>query len=339
MTVLSRVRSWLRGLLGGRRVDAQMEAEFEHHISLRAEALERAGVPASEALRRARLEFGSTESARERGRQSRGLRLADEVRSDVRYGVKSLARAPGFLLMAVVTLGLGIGANAAMFSALDAVLLRPLPFAEPDRLVSLTGVDLPFLWEDDAPEVSAPPIGEAQRLGAFAHVAAYAPGAVNLSGSGPARRIRVGAVTADFLAVLGVQPARGRGFAAEETEPGGPRVAMVSDAFWRTHLGGGDEPGSTIVLDGRRHEVVGVMPRGFAFPEESEVWIPLTVPLTSASFEPFRQYIPSRVIARLGAGATLAQARRWRRRRRKRRRSRRATRGRAARRRSWRPGS
>jgi predicted permease len=285
-----------------------MEEEIRFHIEERTAHLLRAGLPAAEAARRARVEFGSVDSVKEQGRESRGLRLVDELRGDVRYGFRALLRSPGFTLVAVLTLALGIGANTAIFGALDAVVLRPLPFAEPERLVVLGHVHLPLqIGAEPEPQRTAS-IRDAQGLEEFTHVAAYAPGGLNLSGSGTPRRVRIGAVTTDFFAALGVQP-RGRSFTSEEGAPGGPLVAIVSHAFWRTQLGSATNlEDRSVTLNGKQYAVVGVMPRGFAFPEEAEIWLPLTVPMTWASFEPFRQYVPSRMIARLAPGVAIERA-------------------------------
>lgn len=227
----------------------------------------------------------------------------------MRYGLRILLREPGFALVAVLTLALGIGANTAMFSTLDAVLLRPLPFAEPQRLVKLNNVNIPMSWPGmpERPK-SFPDIADARALNVFTSIAAYAPGALNLSGAGTPRRVRVGVVTSNFLETLGVSPVRGRNFSEEEGRPNGPRVALVSYSLWRSALGEGSLAGQSVTLNGTDYAVVGVLPPGFTFPEESEVWIPLTVPLTSASFEPFRQYIPSRLIARVSPDVTIATA-------------------------------
>ena len=308
MSIWSRSRSLLRGLGARAAVESEMEEEFRFHVEERTRDLVASGMPEKEAARRARMEFGNVESVKEQGRESRGLRLFDELRGDLRYGARALLRSPGFTLVAVLTLALGIGANTAIFSALDAVLLRPLPFAEPERLVQVDEVNIPFRFGAEEEPQMMPDIRDAQALEEFTHVAAYAPGGLNLSGAGAPRRVRVGVVTTDFFATLGVHP-RGRGFSEAEGVPGGPLVAIVSDAFWRTHLGSATRlENQSVTLNGKRYAVVGVMPRGFAFPEESEIWLPLTVPTTWASFEPFRQYLPSRIIARLAPGVSIERA-------------------------------
>jgi putative ABC transport system permease protein len=309
MSVLSRCRSWWSGVRPGSAVNRDMEEEFAHHLALRAEHLMREGMTPAEARRRARLEFGSPEAIREHGRSSRGLQAVDEVRGDIRFGLRALMREPGFSAIAVLTVALGIGATAAIFTALDAVLLRPLPFASPERLVVVEDLNLPFRPGDSELPKSRADIRDAQALAAFTHVAAYAPGALNLSGSGAPRRVSIGVVTTDFFATLGVHPAVGRPFTAEEGVPGGPKAAVVSHGFWRRHLGSAtDLSAHSVTLNGRRYAVVGVMPRGFAFPEASEIWLPLTIPTTFETAEAFRGYLPSTMIARLAPGVAIEQA-------------------------------
>ena len=137
----SRIRSAWRVLRGRGRFESDMDAEFHAHMALRAADLERSGLAPDDALRRARVEFGSVERYKEEGRESRGVRLLDELRADVRLAWRSLRRSPGFALALILTLALGIGANSAIFSVVDAVLLRPLPFAGAERLVVVWGTD------------------------------------------------------------------------------------------------------------------------------------------------------------------------------------------------------
>ncbi len=310
MSVLSRVGSLWRGLTRRSSFEAEMDEEFRLHLELRTEDLIRSGLSPAEAARRARLEFGSSEVYKERARASRGLRIFDEMYGDVRYGVRTLLRTPGFTLVAVLTLALGIGATTTIFSVLDAVMIRPLPFRDAGRLVKLDRLGVPFSLGPRTPPKIVPDITDVRALGVFQHVVAYGAGALNLSTGGAPERVPITEVTPGFFETLGVHPVVGRAFVPEEGVPDAPRVAIVSWALWRGRLGDDTAlAGMTIALDGKDYRVVGVAPRGFAFPTESEVWIPMSIPQTAAGFEPFRQMIPSDVIARLAPGVSQAQAR------------------------------
>lgn len=311
MSWLKGARARLRSVLRPGAADARMEEEFRFHVELEIEKHLRAGLPPAEARRRAMLAFGGLDRHGEAMRDARGLRWLDDLERDVRIGLRGLARAPSFTAVAVLTLALGVGATTAVFSALDAVVLRPLPFAAPERLVEIDDVRIPLRWPggESFPKGS-PDITDLEGLdGVFDGVAAYAPGGLNLSGVGSPRRIQVGVVTPDLFAILGVPPLVGRSFTAEEGQPDGPRVALISEPLWRTGFGADRAAlGRSVTLNGRAYDVVGVMPAWFAFPEEAEVWIPLSVPATPATWEPFRQYMPSRIVARLAPGVTAERA-------------------------------
>ncbi len=191
---------------------------------------------------------------------------------DVQYGARMLARSPGFTLVAVLTLALGIGANTAIFSVVNGVLLRPLPYPEPHRIVQLWN-SIPSAAVRAFP-LSAPEF-DAYRTNhsGFAHVAAFAPGGFNLTGEREAERITGATVTASFFPVMGVFPAQGRAFTAEEDRPGAD-VVVVSHGFWQRRYGGKPMVGAKLMLDSRPRSVVGVMPEGFDFPGEAEIWAP-----------------------------------------------------------------
>ena len=228
----------------------------------------------------------------------------------IRYATRSLLRSPGFTLAAVLCLGLAIGANTAIFTVLNAVLLKPLAYAEPSRLV--------MLWERNAerPEghnVVAPAdfLDWRARTRSFSGMAAIAEGHVTLTGLGEAQQVPVQSVTASMFPVLGVTPALGRSFSEEEDRPSGPNVVVVSDRFWRRHLSGDPRAlGQSITLDGEPFTVIGVMPPGFRFKgratEEAELWSPL-------SLDPGRDYRATSgryllAFGRLKPGVTVDQA-------------------------------
>lgn len=191
-------------------------------------------------------------------------------------------------------------------------MLRPLPFPHADRLVVLAhvGVDL------DRTSMGMPPAGfhtptidDLSKFPAvFAGAATYASGGLNLADPVRPQRVQVGVVTASFFPTIGIQPIVGRAFSREEGRPGGRRVVVLSHALWQGHFGGRPMLDSTVVLSGRTYTVVGVMPRGFNFPGESDLWIPLTDPMTGETFAPFRGYIPAVTVARLAGRATVSAA-------------------------------
>jgi putative ABC transport system permease protein len=198
----------------------------------------------------------------------------DEIGRDVRLGLRSLARSPGFSLVAVLCLALGIGANAALFSVLNAVLLRPLPYAEPDRLVRI----YEKLGDRGQGSVSVPNFRDwaAQSTG-FEQLAAYQTASRNLQSTGEPERVLAVEATPSLFSLLGAHPLLGRAFAAGTDEPGKAKIAVVSEELWRSRLGG--EPsviGRAIRLDGVLHTVIGVMPAAFDFPaggDSTDVWV------------------------------------------------------------------
>jgi len=225
---------------------------------------------------------------------------------DIRYGVRGLCKRPGFTAVAVLTLALGIGANTAIFSVVNAVLLRPLQFRDPDRLV--------MIWEDATfagfPRNTPAPANYVDwktQTQSFEDMAASAESTFNLTGDGDPERVAAYSVTANFFPLLGVQPALGRVFVAEDDRPGAQRVAVLSHALWQTRYGGDRQIITRdIQLDGEKYTVVGVMPKGFQFFESDvRLWVPLALngeELTNRG----GHYL--KVVARLRSGVTLDQA-------------------------------
>lgn len=196
---------------------------------------------------------------------------------DVRFAVRQMGKRPGFTAIVVLTMALGIGANAAIFSVLNAVLLKPLPYSHPEQLVKVwsrfTGIGLP----NDQNWVSPPEFRDYQQLNhSFSEMAALSPGSFNLGVKGSPQRVVGAAVSPNLFGMLGVQAAIGRTFLAEEGQPGRDHEAVLSYGLWRRVFGGNRNiVGSNIDIDGVSYAVVGVMPEGFAYPDDTEIWAPL----------------------------------------------------------------
>jgi putative ABC transport system permease protein len=232
----------------------------------------------------------------------------DTLMQDVRYAVRQLVRSPGFTAVAVLTLALGLGANTAIFSVVDGVLLRPLPYPEPDRLA--------MVWVSNPAEgidkdiASFPLFADwRQQAKSFEQIVAHTGSGFTLTGRGAPEQLRGARVAAGFFPMLGVPVALGRGFLDEENLAGHEKVVVLGHGLWQRRFGGDPAVvGQTVALSGGLYTVVGVMPRGFQFPEEAELWVPL------APVGPFEQYLASRgslwlsVTARLKPGVALASA-------------------------------
>jgi putative ABC transport system permease protein len=225
---------------------------------------------------------------------------------DIRYGVRVLLRRPGFTAAAVFVTALGLGASTAIFSVVSAVLLRPLPFDEADRLVYLTARDA----QHESVSLSWPDFADWRAQSrAFERVAAYNRDSYNLTGDGAPERLQAAQVTADLFPVLRVEAARGRVFTEEEDKAGAGPVVLLSYGLWQRRFGGdAGLVGRQITLNGRGYTVVGVMPKEFAFPIRTELWVPLG-PLYQPSWQNRNNHLGLSGVARLKPGATLEQAR------------------------------
>ncbi len=225
---------------------------------------------------------------------------------DARYGWRMLAKSPGFTFVALLTLMLGIGSNAAIFSVVNAVLLRALPFQDPERLV--------MVWEDaskigfprNTPSSGSFSDWKADRK-TFDDVAALATGISNLTGNGEPEQLVREQATSNLFAVLGVQPELGRVFTADEDKPGAGRVAVISHGLWKRRFGGdGSVIGKAISLDGANHTIIGVMPQGFSFPwKGTDLWLPMGFTAETLASRGNHYLL---VVARLRSGVLLSQA-------------------------------
>jgi putative ABC transport system permease protein len=229
--------------------------------------------------------------------------------SDLRYALRTLIKAPAFSIIAVATLALGIGANTAIFSVVEGTLLRPLPFPHADRLVRLYEAADDNGARGSSLNLSEQTVRQWREYGGdiFEGIGAATGANVTvgaLSGNS-ARNIQAGRITANFFSVLGLPPALGRNFTAEEDRPGGPAVVIISYDFWRQYLGEQPNPvGATLSIDGVPHIIVGVMPKAFRHPYRAELWLPLV--MAGPSGQPAAHYLYG--AARLRQGVSITQA-------------------------------
>lgn len=300
---------WLRvvRLLGRRRAEEEIDEELRFHIDMEAEALRRQGLDPAEARRRARLAFGGEDRWRESVRSARGTAWLEDSVRDVRTAVRSLGRTPGFTAAAVGTLALGVGATAAVYSVVDQVVFRPLPYDQPEELVAVWHTDAARGIEEGT--TSWPNFRDWRaQASAFEALATVVPGRRTLTGVGDPAELRVAAVSRGFFELLGVPPSVGRSFRDDEAEGDFAQAAVLSHGLFTTRFGADPAVvGRTIALDGQAFEVVGVAAPGAAYPRDAEVWIP-------QAFGPGRQWRDPRnrlwlsVVGRLAHGVDVERA-------------------------------
>jgi predicted permease len=300
----------LRYLILRDRYAAELEEEIRAHIDHRAAALHARGLSAADARYEAKRRFGNPITIEERSRDMWGLSTLEHIGTDLRFATRRLRTRAAFSGAAIAVTALGIGATTAVFSAIDAALLRPLPFAHPEELY-LIRADVPFDWGRDVGRTGRHSFNVADAAAmtdVFSKVGVYAAGGLNLRDAENPQRLNVGVVSRDLFEMLGVHAQIGRTFDGAETSKQGPRAVVLSDALWRERFGRRDMLGKSIDLNGASYTIVGIMPRGFDFPNNSDVWIPLTIPATMESFAAFRGYLPTRSVVRLAPGVTREAA-------------------------------
>jgi hypothetical protein len=278
-----------------------------------AERFVRRGMPPAEALYAARRQFGGVTQMKEELRERRSLAPVDVLVQDVRHAFRQLRRATWFTASAALTLALGIGASTAVFAVLDAVLLRPLPFAEPDRVMAVRSIDRRGVPHPT--NLSYPTFFDFRAQNrVFEHLVSYRDQRFTLTDSLPAIQVAGEIVSWDLFPLLGVQPELGRGFLSEEEKPG-THVAVLSHALWKSRFGG--DPGileKHIPINGRLFTVAGVAPAGFQFPVDNpavQLWTTLAEDTTVTEFTPLAYQRGARVgdaVGRLKPGVTAEQA-------------------------------
>jgi putative ABC transport system permease protein len=291
---------WRRGR------EEDLEEEIQTHLKMAMRDRMERGETAEQARRSTLREFGNVGLIKEVTRDMWGWRSIEELAQDLRFGGRMLAKRPGFTLVAIITLALGIGANTAIFSVVNTVLLRPLSYKEPDRLM--------MVWEDASqqgfPRNSTTPanfIDWRDQNQVFEGMAALGRESFNLTGAGEPEKIDGRRVSATLFDLLGVEPQLGRAFLREEDQPGGNRVVIISHGLWQRRFGSDvNIVGKPLTLNGESLTVVGVMPPQFEFPgRDAELWVPLAFDSREAT-DRGRHFLE--VVARTKSGITLQQA-------------------------------
>ena len=306
---LDRARRTWRNLRARRRREAELDDELRVHIDMETEANIRRGMAPEAARRAALVSFGGVEQTKEACRDSWTGRLLGDLGQDVRYALRGLRRSPGFTAAVVLTLGLGIGANTAVFSLVNGVLPKPLPYARGDQLVVLRQPDAQSAGQD----LGFSP-REVKDYRAMTHsldsVVEYHSMDFTLLGADEARRVRTGVVSANFFDVLEVRPFLGRTFRAEDEAPGAEAVLVLSHAYWRTLGGDPAIVGRRFEMNDRVHTVVGVLPPIPEYPNDNDVYMPST----ACPFRNRPTVLENRrarllnAFGRVAPGRTLAQA-------------------------------
>jgi putative ABC transport system permease protein len=295
--------SGLRSLFRKKQVDRELDEELNAFLGMAAEGKMKQGMSRKDALRAVRLERGTLEVSKELVRTAGWESIVETCWQDLRFATRMLRKSPGFTSVAVVTLALGIGASTSIFSVVDAVLLRPLPYPNPQQIVRV--------WEQ-SPEGHRMNLADPNfadflaQNNTFDSLAVYGYRLSSVSGGSEPVRLNIAAVSSGFFKALGVEPVRGRAFAPDEQRLHGPPAVIVSHSCWQRYLGGAaDLSHFHLSMEGGAYQVVGVMPQGFDFPAGVEAWIPRELDSESTS----RTAHNWRGVGRLRDGVSVAQVR------------------------------
>ncbi|HTB98941.1 MAG TPA: ABC transporter permease [Terracidiphilus sp.] len=309
----------LRNLLTNERVEQELAREVASHLALLADDFEREGMAREEAQLAARRAYGGVEQAKQAHRDERSVLWIEQTVQDLRYGLRTLRMSPGFTITAVFTLALGIGACTAIFSLVNAVLIRSLPYGDPGRLVYLY---TPLPQFHLPPEVFSPTYADFYDLKkdchSFEDMTMFGQSVFSLAWQGTAERVSTARVDGDFFQTFQATPELGRTISADDNQLGHDRVAVISHALWQSMFGSAsDILRRSLVLDGKSYQIVGVMPPGLEYPHNTDlaygesqykttqVWVPLALtPKQMAD----RDNANASVVARLKLGVSLAQA-------------------------------
>jgi putative ABC transport system permease protein len=302
MPLFMKARSFLRNLFLSRRVDADLDQEVHAHLRMLTEENIRAGMPAEEARRAARLELGGVEQVKERVREERLGTWLHSVLTDCRYGLRQLRKSPGATAVMVFTLALGIGATTAIFSVVYGVLVRPLPYTDASRIMAVFEVNSKGGWSHLA-DPNFDDFRDQNR--SFQAIAKYNYYVVSVSGASQPSRTTVANVSPDFFKVFGIQPILGRDFSASDAKKGAGHTVLVSYGYWKQFPGSPtDFSQSHLKIDGALYSVIGVLPAGFQFPPDVSLWLPTDLNGENQSRTAHNYF----AVGRLRDGVTVEQA-------------------------------
>ncbi len=309
MSVFSDMMERLRSLIFRSRDERELDEELRTHMEMEAEYRRRSGDSENDARRRSTIALGGLERVKDDVRDARGTRLLDDTMSDVRFALRTLANNPAFTVVAVLTLAVGIGGTTAVFSAVDAVLLQPLPYQQPGQLVRLFQGDT--RRRESRGFVTPVHFLEFRRnmrsFEAIAAISTYSESGADIGSGDGVRRIRTLPTSADYFRVVRVQPELGRGFTTRDED--GSAVVILSHRLWKEQLRGDPNAvGQMLTMDGRPHVIAGVMPDGFVDPLAGAVdaWVPTDVRPGNDPSNADNHYYT--LVARLRSGVSIGQA-------------------------------
>jgi predicted permease len=296
----------MRALVRKNRIEQELDEELRYHVDKDIERNIGRGMSPEAARRVALREFGGMEQVKEQSRDARGVRLVEDIVRDVSYGIRVLRRSPGFALAVVMTLALGIGANTAIFSVVDSVLLRPLPFNDPGSLLWLTKSAPRELFDAvNDTELAAWQAGSHTMAG----IEGWVDDDQNMTGFGEPARVNCGLVSAGLLSLLGVKPVIGRDHSEDPGEAGRLGVVMLGENFWRSRFGGSQSVlGSSVILDDKTYTVVGVAPSSLDVLDRFDVLLPLPDAVQALNQSHPDSALLVNVVGRIKPGMTASSA-------------------------------
>ena len=302
---MRQLRAWFVRLMGffrRKRSERDLAVEMESHLQMHIEDNLRAGMSAAEAKREALMKLGGIEQTKEIYRDRRGLPLLETFFQDLRFSFRMLRKNPGFTVVVLLTLALGIGATTAIFSVVYGVLLRPLPYTDSSRIMAVFEVNSKGGWS----HLADPNFDDfCDQNRSFQAIAKYNYYMVSVSGASQPSRTTVASVSPDFLKVFGIQPILGRDFSAGDAKKGAARTTLVSYGYWKQYLGSSqDLSQSHLKIDGAVFSVIGVLPAGFRFPTDVDLWLPADLDGENPSRTSHNYY----AVGRLRDGVTVELA-------------------------------